>query len=224
MACDVHNHRYHSATKGLVPYTGAHMPGTLEDGAVCPELCSNLYLSCKLVKWEDEVKYLYLDEELGVPDTERFCQDVLKMRVVNRSTGAWTAVGDGADRERLCTPASRIDANYCVEAGRHTALGLAAMLLCVFVVFSELATEKVSAAHDVTVAAVTRFVPSASITLFMGVVLGFIIDYIIAPAEMGLADTHHVHDLVLFDENVFGFLLLPIIIFSSAFNMEHECR
>ena len=220
MACDVHNHRYHSATKGLVPYTGAHMPGTLEDGAVCPELCSNLYLSCKLVKWEDEVQYLYLDKELGVPDTERFCQDVLKMRVVNKSTGAWTAVGDGTDRERLCTPESRVDTNHCVEAGRHTALGLAAMMLCVFVVFSELATEKVSAAHDVTVAAVTRFVPSASITLFMGVVLGFIIDYGIAPAEMILADTHHVHDLVLFDENVFGFLLLPIIIFSSAFNME----
>ena len=114
------------------------------------------------IQWEDEVKYLYLDKELGVPDTERFCQDVLKMRVVNKSTGAWTAVGDGTDRERLCTPESRVDTNHCVEAGRHTALGLAAMMLCVFVVFSELATEKVSAAHDVTVAAVTRFVPSAS--------------------------------------------------------------
>ena len=124
MACDVDNHRYHSRPKGLVPYTGAHMQGKLEDGAVCPELCTNLYLSCKLVRWEDQVQYLYLDKELGVPDTERFCQDVLKMRVVNKSTGAWTAVGDGTDRERLCTPESRIDANYCVEAGRHTALGL----------------------------------------------------------------------------------------------------
>lgn len=34
--------------------------------------------------------------------------------------------------------------------------------------------------------------------------------------------SHYVLDFVEFDTNIFGFLLLPVIIFSSAFNMEHH--
>jgi len=35
-------------------------------------------------------------------------------------------------------------------------------------------------------------------------------------------NTHHALDFAQFDVEMFGFLLLPIIIFSSAFNMEHH--
>ena len=53
----------------------------------------------------------------------------------------------------------------------------------------------------------------AQVNLAMGVSLGLLIEYVIAPAEAFHIGTHHSKDFVEFNVEVFSFLLLPIIIF-----------
>lgn len=49
-----------------------------------------------------------------------------------------------------------------------------------------------------------------------------IVKEFIVPIEQRIAGTHTIIDMVQFDTYIFSFTLLPVIIFSSSFNMEHH--
>ena len=106
------------------------------------------------------------------------------------------------------------------EAAVHSELGLITFLMCVALVgaavFAEILHGMIKRARDV--------VPNASITLIFGVLLGLTIEYIVSPYEYEHKGTHHGTDFARFNKEIFGFLLLPIIIFSSAFNMDNAAR
>ena len=49
-----------------------------------------------------------------------------------------------------------------------------------------------------------------------------IVKEVIAPIELSTSGTHNFMDMVQFKENIFSFVLLPVIIFCSSFNMDHH--
>ena len=49
-----------------------------------------------------------------------------------------------------------------------------------------------------------------------------IVKEVIAPIELSTSGTHNFMDMVQFKANIFSFVLLPVIIFCSSFNMDHH--
>jgi NhaP-type Na+/H+ or K+/H+ antiporter len=209
VSCDANNWRFFTGGKmtlgsEALPFT----PNEEEDAGICVEYCSNVYKACRSVKWQDEVQYLF-------PSEEDFCTSVLRLQR-GKEQKYWD--GGKADISRLCTPTSKQEDTHCVGAGMHQALGFASTALCVFLVLSQFISEIFAGLPKV----VARWLPSATVTLTCGFLLGVLIKEVVVPLEDEYLGTHNVLDVVKFDTNIFGFLLLPVIIFSSSFNMEHH--
>ena len=153
--------------------------------------------------WSDSVRHLY-------KESVDFCAQVLDLRVTTADE-SWREVGT-SDIHRVCTPTSAMEDVHCVGAGSHRATGAVATLFCTFTIFAAVVSGKVH----------INFIPPASILLCTGALLGMIVKEVIAPIELSIAGTHSVMDMVQFDTYIFSFTLLPVIIFSSSFNMEHH--
>ena len=206
VACDADNYRFFT---GGSTNAGTVAQQTLErdddqDAGICSDFCTNVHMACRDVKWSDDIRYLH-------PESETFCEEVLHLKVTPLGQH-WDGVEAHTDLRRLCTPGSAADEIHCVGAGVHSALGVVSTLLCVFTILAELVAEKVT----------TMWVPEATVILCTGFLLGVLIKEVLAPFEDSTSGTHLFTDLVEFNTDIFGFLLLPVIIFSSSFNMEHH--
>lgn len=171
---------------------------------ICPSFCTDLHRACSSVIWSDSVAHLY-------KQSDKFCEEVLDLRVVG-SHLSWLGVADSTDAERVCTATSKPEDVHCVSAGSHRATGAVATLVCTFTILAAVFSGKIH----------INFIPPASILLFIGFFLGMIIKEIIAPVEQSVTQTHSFTDMVEFHSNIFSFMLLPLIIFCSSFNMEHH--
>ena len=125
----------------------------------------------------------------------------------------WDGVNMGTDSQRVCTPLSATDDIHCVGEGTHGTLGIVVTLMCLFVVLSQVIAEKCEK---------LVYIPRTTVVLFTGFFFGILLKEVLAPWELETKGTHVFSDLVQFNTNIFGFLLLPVIIFSSSFNMEHH--
>jgi hypothetical protein len=207
VACDRDNYRFFVRERRRGSDTVLAMPPPGRDASICDSFCTNVYLACRHVVWNDTVRYLY-------DDSRKFCSGVLQLDVVSAPAADpllsdWGAVDAGSDANRLCTPTSRQHDIHCVGAGMHGALGTILTLVCTFAILAELVAEKVT----------LSWVPGATVMLCFGVVLGMLVKHVLAPLQ---EPSHLFLDIVQFNTNIFGFLLLPVIIFSSSFNMEHH--
>jgi NhaP-type Na+/H+ or K+/H+ antiporter/ABC-type branched-subunit amino acid transport system substrate-binding protein len=200
VACDAGNYRF--LTGGSTTMAFGIISG--QDAGICSHFCNNVHMACRDVKWSDEIRYLH-SESLS------FCEEVLHLQVTPNGA-TWDGVEASTDSQRLCTPGSAADDIHCVGAGAHGALGVVSTLLCVFTIVAELLAERVT----------TMWVPGATVILCTGFLLGVFIKEVLAPFEDSHSGTHLFTDLVEFNTDIFGFLLLPVIIFSSSFNMEHH--
>lgn len=219
-ACDEQNWRMHTSSKEDIPIVASDAVSVVaagKDAAVCRSFCDMAFEACREVVWRDEVKYLYVGEHAS----EVFCATALKIEVVpddvwietsplNPTTGVF-GVND-ADPLRICTDVSNEEAIHCAGTSSYKYTGWAGALLCIVAVVSEILSDKLTA----------RQMPSVSVTLFMGLVLGVFIDQVIAPMEMEVSGTHNLVNTVMLKPEAFSSFLLPIVIFSSAFNMEHH--
>ena len=169
-----------------------------------------MYAACKEVKWEDKIRYMY-----GTAND--FCNDVLHLNVsvvqFQDLEGAFTGGVPFTERPtnkfmRICTPNSREHEAYCLGPEVHSTLGLACALLCVFICIGSRCSELID-----KLPFYTRWCPAASVSLCFGVLLEIIVKEILAPWELSSTGTHHLLDFVAFDTEIFGFLLLPVIIF-----------
>lgn len=221
---------------------------TAVTGQVCNNYCDTLYLSCKTVEWKDSIEFIYSgsahdwtavdesvdDESDDVVDrsapAERFCADVLDVDVLPMQCSAGPAVScqsmpdPHADpgvvyfhESRICTPTSGQTEVFCLSSNAHSELGLIATMLCGTLVLAAVIGEFLHGLHG----KFRDLLPNASVTLVLSVILGVVIEFVVSPYEQEHSGTHHAADFAQFNKETFSFLLLPIIIFSSAFNMEH---
>jgi sodium/hydrogen exchanger 8 len=102
----------------------------------------------------------------------------------------------------VCTVAECCVRHESEDVEHHTSLAIAATGLCVAFVAAVLITDLLEK-HGLT-----EMCPSSTVMILMGCALGF----------LGLLD-EHVRGFMDFDPEVFGFFLLPVIIFSSAYNL-----
>lgn len=176
-----------------------------EEHVICPSFCKDLHLACSSVVWSDKVSHLY-------KESERFCLEVLDLRVA--AAEQWTrGVHEISDVKRICTEDSAAETVHCVSPSSHRAIGFVATLFCTFTIASAIFSDKVH----------INFIPPASVLLCIGFLLGMLIKDVIAPIESYLYPGRHAYmDMVQFNTDIFGFLLLPVIIFCSSFNMEHH--
>ena len=119
----------------------------------------------------------------------------------------WDGVDTCTDSQRVCTPLSATDDIHCVGEGMHGALGVVATLMCVFVILSQVIAEKCEK---------LEYIPGATVVLFTGLFFGMLLKEVLSPWEVENSGTHLFSDLVQFNTDIFGFLLLPVIIFSSS--------
>ena len=171
---------------------------------ICPSFCTDLHLACSSVIWSDTVARMYTQ-------SEQFCEEVLDLRVIG-SDLSWLGVVDSTDAARVCTATSKPEDVHCVSAGSHRTTGAVATLICTFTILAAVLSGKIH----------INFIPPASILLFIGFFLGMIIKELIAPVEQSVTQTHSFIDMVQFHTDIFSFMLLPVIIFCSSFNMEHH--
>ena len=207
VSCDGNNWRFVTGGSDIMQLP--HTADQHEDAGVCDEFCSNAYDACRSVKWQDEVRYLF-------PDDLQFCEQVLHLQVGSKQEG-WTKVDEptNSDANRLCTPDAKQADTHCVGEGMHQAIGVASTMLCASLVLAELISSWVPSG-------ISRWMPTATVTLSCGFLLGVFIQHVVVPLENHFYNTHNVIDIAQFDTDIFGFLLLPVIIFSSSFNMEHH--
>ena len=204
IACDQGNYRFHGGDSAIAVLDDS--PGLQGRPAICPSFCSNVHQACSAVVWSDSVGHLY-------EDSEEFCEKVLMFQTTTQDKGTvpWSSLG-GDDLYRVCTPAAIIEDTHCIGAATHTTVGMVATLFCAFTVFAAVVSERIK----------VPFFPPASVLLCFGALLGMVFKEIIAPLEMSSSGTHVFVDMVKFNTNIFGFFLLPVIIFCSSFNMEHH--
>lgn len=220
-------------------------------GQMCNSYCDTLYLSCKSVEWKDTIEFIYSgsahdwasvddasDESDGAAvvdnsaPAEKFCADVLSVKVLPMQCSTSSAaagcrampdahVSPTVDHyfheSRICTPKTGQTEVFCLSSNVHSELGLVCMMLCLALVLAAVISEFLHGLHGKC----RDLLPNATITLILGVILGVLIEFVIAPYEQEHRGTHHSSDFAQFNKEIFSFLLLPIIIFSSSFNMEH---
>jgi NhaP-type Na+/H+ or K+/H+ antiporter len=196
MACDQDNSRFYLVrSNNSEPVVQA----------VCPEYCENIFLACKAVKWHDTIGFLF--------DTStEFCKQVLNLEVIELPEPDQERRSD-----RICIAGVSVEPDiHCLGKQVHSSLGLTTTLLCGFIVVASVCAEIVEGLP----CNVISIIPPATITLCVGMAFGALIKHAIAPSEEERDGTHHVLDFTSFDVELFIFLLLPVIIFSSAFNMD----
>lgn len=216
-------------------------------GQVCNSYCDTLYLSCKSVEWKDSIEFIYsgsahdwrsvdesVDEDSGDfvdrgRPAKKFCLEVLAVDVLSMQCAA----ADDTCRSmpdphsdpdvvyfhesRICTPTSGQTEVFCLSSNVHSELGLVSTMLCCALVLAAVIAEFLHGLHG----KFRDFLPNATVTLILGIFLGITIEFVVSPYEQEHSGTHHASDFAQFNKEIFSFLLLPIIIFSSAFNMEH---
>ena len=210
-ACDINNWRFHASSKILSSAPTNSL--TTSDAVVCPQFCKNFYKACREVIWSQDIKHMPQYKTDG--GNFRFCKDALRLEVASEESwgglgGAWSV--DDNDPIRICTVDSQPEPVHCSSEQAYRTKGAVGTILCVFAVASLLGTDKIT----------NRMLPSTSITLIAGFLTGFLIDYVLASLEQELRGTHLLINSVLLKPEALGLFLLPVMIFSTAFNMEHH--
>lgn len=215
-ACDTDNWRFHASSKALSP-TALSNSSTHSDAMVCPQFCTNVYKACRDIVWTTEIKNMPQYRTPDDPESGmfKFCSEGLRLDVSSEVSwaglgGAWSV--DENDPIRICTESSLQEPIHCTSDRAYRSKGLAGTVLCVFAVLSLLGTDKIT----------NRMLPSASVTLFAGLVTGFLIDNVFSVLEQEIRGTHDLVNSILLRPEALGLFLLPLMIFSTAFNVEHH--
>ena len=161
------------------------------------------------------------DAVVKVGPAQRFCEEVLHLDVMNMYDMPDAHAEPGVvyfHESRVCTPSSGQTEVFCLSSNAHSELGLVSFLLCFALVSAAVLSELLHGLHT----RLKDLLPNASITLILGVIFGLLIEFVVSPYEQEHKETHHAADFARFNKEIFSFLLLPIIIFSSAFNMDHH--
>jgi NhaP-type Na+/H+ or K+/H+ antiporter len=220
-ACDVDNWRFHASSKGLstssLVNTSLEDKRTTSDAVVCPRFCKNVYQACREVVWTKEIKFMpaYRTPENPEEGMYRFCKEGLRLEIADEETwdglgGAWSV--DDNDALRICTEDSFEEDIHCTSEQAYRTKGAVGAILCVFAVVALLLTDMVT----------NRMLPAASITLLMGLTVGLLINEVLSGIEEDVRGTHDLVNTVLLKPQALSLFLLPVMIFSSAFNMEHH--
>ena len=214
-ACDINNWRFHASSKILSSAPTNTLAAS--DAVVCPQFCKNFFKACREVIWSQDIKHMPQYTTPEDPDSGhfRFCKEALRLEVASEESwgglgGAWSV--DDNDPIRICTVDSQPEPVHCTSEQAYRTKGAVGTILCVFAVASLLGTDKIT----------NRMLPSTSITLIAGFLTGFLIDNVLSAVEQELRGTHLLINSVLLKPEALGLFLLPVMIFSMAFNMEHH--
>ena len=203
-------------------------------GQLCHSYCDTLYLSCKSVEWKDSIEFIYsgsahdwasVDESVDedsdnlvdrADPAKRFCAevlaaDVLPMRCPAAAAATCRSMPDPHSdpdvvyfhESRICTPTSGQTEVFCLSSNVHSELGLVSTMLCSALVFAAVIAEFLHSLHG----RFRDFLPNATVTLILGIILGILIEFVVSPYEQEHSGTHHASDFARFNKEIFSFLL-----------------